>query len=96
MVPGRGAPSIPMAMTYVAAVTFVVGLALFVIPPFGQMPLSYQVALTGIALALWSFSDGFLGRFSIALALIEAVLLLRLSVGWTRLLVDVFGPDAIE
>jgi hypothetical protein len=49
-----------MAMTYVAAVTFVVGLALFVIPPFGQIPLSYQVALTGLALALWSFSDGFL------------------------------------
>jgi hypothetical protein len=85
-----------MAMTYVAAVTFVVGLALFVIPPFGQIPLSYQVALTGIALAFWSFSDGFFGRFSIALALIEAMLLLRLSVGWTRLLVDVFGPDATE
>lgn len=38
----------------------------------------------------------FFGRFSIALGLIEAVLLLHLSVGWTRLLVDVFGPDAIE
>jgi len=55
-------------MAYVAAVTFVVGLALFVIPPFGQMPLVYQVALTGLALGLWSFSDGLLGRFSIALA----------------------------
>jgi len=83
-------------MTYVAAVTFVVGLALFVIPPFGQMPLSHQVALTGLAHALWSFSDGFFGRFSIALALIEAVLLLRLAVGWTWLLVDVFGSGAVE
>lgn len=85
-----------MAMTYVAAVTFVVGLALFVVPPFGQMPLSYQVALTGLALALWSFSDGVFGRFSIALALIEAVLLLRLAVGWTWLLVGMFGSDAVE
>jgi hypothetical protein len=33
-----------MAVTYVAAVTSGVGLALFVIPPFGQMPLVYQVA----------------------------------------------------
>ena len=38
----------------------------------------------------------FFGRFSIALALIEAVLLLRLAVGWTRLLVDMFGSGAIE
>ena len=60
------------------------------------MPLAYQLALTGLALALWSFSDDCFGRRSIALALIEAVLLLRLSVGWTRLLFDVFGPDAIE
>jgi len=28
--------------------------------------------------------------------MIESVLLLRLAIGWTRLLVDVFGPDAIE
>lgn len=85
-----------MAVTYVVAVTFVVGLALFVIPPFGQMPLAYQLALTGAALALWSFSDGFLRTIRIALALIEAMLLLSLAVSWTPLLVDVFGPDAIE
>lgn len=60
------------------------------------MPLSSQATLTGLALTLWSFSDGFFGRFSIALTLIEAALLLRLAVGWTRLLVDLFGSDAIE
>ena len=96
MAQGSGTPSIPMAMCYVAAVTLVVGLALFLLSPYGEMALSYQVALTGFALTLWSFTGGFFGRFSIALALIEAVLLLRFAVGWTRLLVDMFGSGAIE
>lgn len=91
MTQGGGIPSIPVAMAYVAAVTLVVGLALFLLPPYGEMPLSHQIALTGFALALWSFSDGLFGRSSIVLALIEAVLLLRLSVGWTWLLVGAFG-----
>ncbi len=34
-------------------------------------------------LVVWSFSDGLFGRFSLILALIEAVLLLRLSIGWS-------------
>lgn len=80
-----------MSMAYVAAVTLVVGLVLFLLPPYGEMPLSHQVALTGFALALWSFSDGLFGRFSIILALIEAVLLLRLSIGWTYLFVGAFS-----
>ena len=78
-------------MGYVAAV---VGLALFLLPPNGEMPRSYQVVLTGFALALWSFSDGLFGRFSLILALIEAVLLLRLSIGWTYLFVGAFGAPA--
>jgi hypothetical protein len=86
-----GNPSIPVAMTYVATVTLTVGLALFLLPPYGEMPLSHQMILTGLALSLWSFSDGLFGRFSVVLALIEAVLLLRLSIGWTHLFVDAFG-----
>jgi hypothetical protein len=94
MAQGSGTPSIPVAMGYVAAVTLVVGLALFLLPPYGEMPLSHQVVLTGFALALWSFSDGLFGRFSLILALIEAVLLLRLSIGWTYLFVEAFGAPA--
>jgi len=91
MTQGDGTPSIPVAMAYVAAVTLVVGLSLFLLPPYGEMPLSHQIVLTGFALALWSFSDGLFGRFSVILALIEAVLLLRLSIGWTHLFVGALG-----
>jgi hypothetical protein len=81
-------------MAYVAAVTLLAGVALFAIPPFGQMPLLHQIALTGGALALWAFSDGLFGRLSVLMALLEATLLLRLSLGWTRLLVDALGVPA--
>jgi hypothetical protein len=91
MVRGGGLPGIPTAMAYVALVTLLVGIGLFVLPPYGELPLSHQVVLAGVALALWCFSDGLFGRFSVILALIEAVLLLRLAIGWTRLLVEAFG-----
>jgi hypothetical protein len=55
------------------------------------MPLSHQIILTGSALSSWSFSDGLFGRFSVVRTLIEAVLLLRLSIGWTHLFVGAFG-----
>jgi hypothetical protein len=83
-------------MAYVVAVTLAVGLGLFLLPPYGEMPLSRQIAFAGFALALWSFSDGLFGRFSVPLALIEAVLLLRLSIGWTHLLVEAFGASTPE
>ncbi len=82
---------IPAAMAAVAAVTLVAGPALFLLPPFGHMPLAHQIVLTGLALALWSFSDGPFGRFSVILAFVEAVLLLRLAIGWTRPFVEAFG-----
>ena len=93
---GGGSPNIQQSMIYVATVSLTIGLSLFLLPPYGQMPLAYQLALAVIALALWSFSDGLFGRLSIPLALIEAVLLLRLAVGWTRLMVDAFGVPAPE
>jgi len=74
-----GLPGIPQAMAYVATVTLTVGLGLFLLPPYGQMPLAHQLALAATALALWSFSDGLFGRFSIPLALIEAVMVGRSS-----------------
>jgi hypothetical protein len=82
-------------MAYVALVTLLVGIGLFVLPPHGEMPLSHQVVLAGVALVLWCFSDGLFGRFSVILASIEAVLLLRLAVNWTRLLVDAFGGHGL-
>ena len=39
MAQGSGTPSIPAAMGHVAAVTLVVGLALFLFPPYGEIPL---------------------------------------------------------
>ena len=41
-----------------AAVSLTVGLGLFLLPPYGQMPLAHQIVLAAIALALWSFSYG--------------------------------------
>jgi hypothetical protein len=96
MTANGGLPEIPRAILYVAAVTLIVGAGLFLLPPFGVMPLPYQLALTGAALALWCFCDGLFGRFSILLALIEAVLLLRLSVGRTRLMVEATGGSIPE
>lgn len=58
------------------------------------MPLAHQVAFAGFALALWCFSDGLFGRFSIGLALLEGLLLLRLAIGWTGLLVEALGGPA--
>jgi hypothetical protein len=91
-----GLPGIQQSMAYVATVTLTIGLGLFLLPPYGQMPLAHQLALTATALTLWSFSDGLFGRFSLPLALMEAVLLLRVAVGWTRLMVDTFGVPAPE
>jgi hypothetical protein len=90
---GGHPPGIPAALVYVAAVSLVAGLGLFLIPPFGHMPLLYQVALTGAALVVWSFSDGLFGRSSVFLALLEGALLLRLALGWTDLLVKALGSS---
>lgn len=88
---GEHPPGIPAALIYVTVVSLVVGLGLFLLPPFGHMPLLHQAALTGAALAVWSFSDGLFGRSSVLLALLEAALLLRLALGWTHLLVTALG-----
>lgn len=93
---GSGPPGIAASMAYVAAVSLAVGLALFLLPPYGEVPLSRQVLLAGFALALWSFSDGLFGRFSVPLALIEGILLLRLAIGWTDLLVNAFDTSAVN
>ena len=93
---GGGLQGIPQSMAYVAAVTLAIGLGLFLLPPYGVMPLAHQVVLAGAALALWSFSDGLFGRFSIVLALIEAALLLRLALGWTSLFVEAFGGSTVS
>jgi hypothetical protein len=81
----------PFAMGHAAAASLVAGVGLFVIPPFGQMPFAYQAVFAWLLLALWSYSDGWFGRFNAALALLEGAVLLRFSIELVYFLVEAFG-----
>ena len=71
--------STPVAMVHAIAASLVASVALFLAPPYGEMPVAYQAVLAWLLLALWSYSDGLLGRFNAAMALLEGAVLLRFT-----------------
>jgi hypothetical protein len=48
-------PEILRATAYVAVVTLIIGAGLFLLPPFGVMPVPCQLALTSAVVALWCY-----------------------------------------
>lgn len=72
--------------------TLVVGAVLYVLAPDGQ-PLVRQVAAAGVALLVWCYCDGMVGRLSWGLAAVEALLRLRLALVCAELLFDALRPN---
>ena len=65
--------------------TLAVGAVLYALAP-GDQPLVRHVVVVGVALTVWCYCDGKVGRLSWGLAALEALLRLRLSLAWAELL----------
>ena len=61
----------------VAGLTLLVGAALFALPPTAEPPLPRQVGAAAASLAVWSYCDGFYGRWDWGMAALEGVLLTK-------------------
>lgn len=74
-----------------AAATLPVGAVLAALAPEGHLAGS-QAGAAGVALLVWCYCDGTVGRrLHWGLAALEALLRLRLALAWARVLLD--GPD---
>ena len=85
---GGCAWSIPVLVRDAAGVglsTLVVDAVLYALAPRDQ-PLVRHVVAVGVALMVWCYCDGKVGRLSWGLAALEALLRLRLSLAWAELL----------
>ena len=86
--PGGFAWSIPVPVRDAAGLglsTLAVGAVLCALAP-GNQPLVRHVVAAGVALLVWCYCDGMVGRLGWGLAAIEALLRLRLSLAWAELL----------
>jgi hypothetical protein len=70
--------------------TLAMGAELYVLAPGGQ-PLLYHAVAPGVALLVWCYCDGMVGRLSWGLAAVEALLRLRLALAWAELLLEILG-----
>jgi len=65
--------------------TLAVSAVLYALAPEGR-PLIRHIVAAGVALLVWCYCDGMVGRLSWGLAAMEALLRLRLSLAWAELL----------
>ena len=84
-------PTHARLLAAVAALTLLVGAALFALPPTAEPPLPRQVGAAAAAMVLWSYCDGFFGRRDWGMAALEGLLLTKVALHWTALLVEAFG-----
>ncbi|HEX3861333.1 MAG TPA: hypothetical protein VHY35_06525 [Stellaceae bacterium] len=63
------------------------GALLFMLPPFGEFPPSWQIQLAFAAWVGWCYWHGLLGRTRLPLVVIESAVSLWLSLKWARLFV---------
>ena len=64
MLPAGGpSPSDARLLAAVAGLTLLVGAALFALPPAAEPPLPRQVGAAAAAMVVWSYCDGFFGRW---------------------------------
>ena len=78
-------PALVREATGLGLSTFAVGAVLYALAPEGQ-PLVRHVAAAGLALLVWCYCDGMIGRLCWGLAAIEALLRLRLALAWVEFL----------
>ena len=71
--------------------TFLIGLALFIVPPFAAIPSREQQALAFIGIVIWCYYDGALWRRSWPSAVLEGVVWFFCAAKWTQALVLFFG-----
>jgi hypothetical protein len=71
--------------------TFLIGLALFVMPPFAIAPSAEQHAVAFIAVVIWCYYDGAFAQGSWPRAVLEGGLWLFWATKWTQLLLLFFG-----
>jgi hypothetical protein len=65
--------------------TLSVGAMLYALAPGGQPSIGHAVT-TGMALLVWCYCDGMVGRLNWGLAALEALLRLRLALAWVDFL----------
>lgn len=71
--------------------TFLIGLALFIVPPFAVAPTSEQQALAFIAAVVWCYYDGALWRRSWPTAVLEGGVWFFCAAKWTQTLLLLYG-----
>jgi hypothetical protein len=84
-------PALVRDATGLGLSTLAVGAVLYALAPGARPPLSHAVA-TGVALLVWCYCDGMVGRLCWGLAAIEALLRLRLALAWIGFLHGALGP----
>ena len=72
--------------------TLAAGTELYVVAPGGQPEIGHAAA-AGMALLVWCHCSGMVGRLSWGLAAVEALLRLRLALGWAALLCEALSPN---
>jgi hypothetical protein len=70
--------------------TLAVSAVLYVLAPENQ-PLTRHIVAAGVLLLVWCYCDGMVGRLHWGLAVVEALLRLRLALMWDKTLFDVLG-----
>jgi hypothetical protein len=75
--------------------TFLIGLALFILPPFAMAPTLEQRALALIVIVIWCYYDGAVWRRSWRMALVEGTAWFFCASKWTQALLLVFGSSEI-
>ena len=81
----RTVPALVREATGLGLSTFAVGAVLYALAPGRLPPIGHAIA-AGLALLVWCYCDGKVGRLSWGLAAMEALLRLRLSLAWAELL----------
>lgn len=71
--------------------TFLIGLALFVLPPFAVAPTVEQQAVALIVVVVWCYYDGAFARGSWPRAVLEGGLWFFWATKWTQALLLFFG-----
>jgi hypothetical protein len=86
----------PFPVQYVKEVlwrTGLIGVALFVMPPFAIAPTFGQLATVYVAIIVWCYYDGGLKPGGWLMAILEACLWLFLAMKWGQLLLLCFGAE---
>src|SRR5262249_4112252 len=73
--------------------TFLISLALFVMPPFAIAPSAEQHGLAFIAVVIWCYYDGAFARYNWPRAVIEGGVWFFCATKWTQALLLFFGSE---